>query len=73
MPSKLQRINVGDVVVRYLAGSLRMNLEVTDVTRDRIICGDWKFDRQTGAEIDDVLGWSPPPKQTGSYIVKEDS
>jgi hypothetical protein len=73
MPSNLQQVNVGDVVVRYLAGSLRMHLEVTDVTHDRIICGDWEFDRQTGAEIDDVLGWGPPPKQTGSYIVKENS
>lgn len=73
MPSRLQRVKVGDVVVRYLAGSIRRNLEVTDLTQEKIICGDWEFDRKTGAEIDDVLGWGPPPKRTGSYIVKEDS
>jgi len=50
-----------------------MELTVTEVTHDRIICGDWEFDRTTGAEIDDVLDWGPPPKSTGSYIVKEDS
>lgn len=70
---KLQDIKVGDVVTRYLAGELRLNLEVTDVTHDRIICGDWEFDRRTGAEIDDLLDWGPPPKRTGSYIIKEDS
>jgi hypothetical protein len=69
----LSRVNVGDVVVRYLAGELRMELTVTEVTHDRIICGDWEFDQTTGAEIDEVLGWGPPPKSTGSYIVKEDS
>lgn len=71
--SSLFQINVGDEVVRYLAGELRMELTVTEVTHDRIICGDWEFDRTTGAEIDDVLDWGPPPKSTGSYIVKEDS
>jgi len=50
-----------------------MELTVTEVTHDRIICGDWEFDQTTGAEIDEVLGWGPPPKSTGSYIVKEDS
>lgn len=71
--SSLFQVNGGDVVVRYLAGELRMELTVTEVTRDRIICGDWEFDRTTGAEIDEVLGWGSPPKSTGSYIVKEDS
>ena len=70
---KLQDIKVGDVGTRYLAGELRLNLEVTEVTHDRIICGDWEFDRRTGAEIDDLLDWGPPPKRTGSYIRKEDS
>jgi len=69
----LQRVKVGDVVTRYLAGSLKLILTVTEVTHDKIICGDWEFDRTTGAEIDDVLDWGPPPKGTGSYIVKEES
>jgi hypothetical protein len=69
----LQRVKIGDVVTRYLAGELRLRLTVTEVTPDKIICGDWEFDRATGAEIDDVLDWGPPPKGTGSYIVKEES
>jgi hypothetical protein len=69
----LYRVKVGDVVTRYLAGALKLRLAVTEVTQDKIICGDWEFDRTTGAEIDDVLDWGPPPKRTGSYIVKEDS
>jgi hypothetical protein len=70
---RLQHVKVGDTVTRYLAGELRHMLTVTDVTSDKIICVDWEFDRATGAEIDDVLDWGPPPKTTGSYIVKEDS
>ena len=70
---RLQQVKVGDTVTRYLAGELRHMLTVTDVTSDKIICADWEFDRATGAEIDDVLDWGPPPKATGSYIVKEDS
>ena len=30
---------------------------MTQLTADRIICGGWEFDRQTGAEIDEDLGW----------------
>jgi hypothetical protein len=61
------------VVTRYLAGALKLSLTVTEVTQDKIICGDWEFDRATGAEIDDALDWGPPPKGTGSYIVTEES
>jgi len=48
----------GDVVIRNMFG-IRMELYVTDVTNDRIICGDWEFDKKTGAEIDDMLSGSP--------------
>jgi hypothetical protein len=68
----LQQVKVGDTVARYLAG-LRLSLTVSELTRDKIVCGDWEFDRTTGAEIDDVLDWGPPPKSTGSYIVREES
>jgi len=61
-------IKVGDVVVRVLGGSVEMSLEVTSLSSDRIVCGDWEFDRTTGAEIDDYLNWGPPPKITGSYL-----
>jgi hypothetical protein len=61
------------MVTRYFAEERGFSLTVTEITSDRIICADWEFDRATGAEIDDVLDWGPPPKATGSYIVKEDS
>jgi hypothetical protein len=51
-----------------LAGEIAMELRVTEITEDRVICGAWEFDKRTGAEIDDDLGWGPPPKITGSYI-----
>lgn len=61
-------VKVGDRVVRMLAGSIPMELRVTDVTDKLILCGEWTFDRQTGAEVDEYLGWGPPPAYTGSYI-----
>jgi hypothetical protein len=70
-----ESISIGDVVQRNLCG-LIMELKVTDLTDDLIICGGtkeshggWWFDRHTGAEVDEELGWGPPPKMTGSYIV----
>lgn len=60
---------VGDTVLRMLAGSIPCELRVSEVTDERIICGGWEFDRMTGAEIDDDLGWGPPPKMTGSFLV----
>lgn len=59
----------GQTVRRMLAGCVPMDLVVTAVTPDRIICGDWEFDRATGAEIDDYLDWGPSPKFTGSYLL----
>lgn len=61
-------ITVGCSVTRYLCGSIPMCLRVTEVTDTEIICGAYKFDRNTGAEIDEDLDWGPPPKVTGSYI-----
>ncbi len=52
-----------------LGGVVPMRLLVADVTDTRIACaGGWEFDRATGAEIDDDLGWGPPPMATGSYL-----
>lgn len=60
-------VKVGDVVQRYLAGDVPfMELVVTDVDDSLVHCGDWTFDRQTGAEVDDVLGWGP--NGTGTYL-----
>lgn len=62
-------MKIGDKVTRMLAGIVPMELTITDLTKDRIICGAWEFDRATGAEIDDYLDFGPPPKITGSYLV----
>lgn len=49
---------VGDTVFRWFPEiSLPMELTVTAVTSNRIMCGDWEFDLLTGAEIDEFLGW----------------
>lgn len=63
---------VGKVVTRWLAGDMPMDFKITEVTDDRIICGDWTFDRATGAEIDEYLGWGPPPLMTGSFISEKE-
>lgn len=69
-------LKVGDKVTRILGDrdhELEMELEITKLTEDKIICGDWEFCRHTGAEIDDLLGWGPPPcLGTGSFIVLEE-
>lgn len=61
----LQGLQPGDKVQRML-GPVPMLLSVTRLTPDRVVCGSWEFDRQTGAEIDDELGWGP--QGTGSWI-----
>jgi hypothetical protein len=55
---KLLTIKPGDVVTRLLGGQVPMNVNVTAVTDDKIICGTWVFDRETGMEIDEQLGWT---------------
>jgi hypothetical protein len=51
-----------------------MELRVTEITADRIVCGCYEFDKATGAEIDEDLGWGPPPRyaMTGSFIKMPD-
>ncbi len=61
----LDGLRPGDPVHRWL-GPMPMKLKVTRVTRDRIICGAWEFDRLTGAEIDEEMGWGR--EGTGSWI-----
>ncbi len=67
----LEDIQVGGKVVRHIAGVIPMWLRVTRVTGSVIECSDWTFDRATGAEIDDDLGWGPPPRMTGSFITED--
>lgn len=61
----LQDVKVGDTVTRNLCG-MEMELKVTEITENRIICGSWEFDKKSGAEIDEELGWGPT--MTGSFI-----
>lgn len=62
-------MKVGDKVTRWLAGSIPMELTVTAIEGDRFMCGDYTFDMKTGAEIDEDLGWGPPPApMTGSFV-----
>jgi hypothetical protein len=41
-----------------------MQLKITAITEDRIICGAWEFNKITGAEIDDDF----PSMIAGSFI-----
>jgi hypothetical protein len=55
-----------------LAGEIPMSLLVTDVDELLIHCGGpqgWKFDRETGMEVDEDIGWGPHFGITGSYLV----
>ncbi len=59
---------VGDVINRMLARTIPMKLRVTDVDDTLIHTGGgWTFDRATGAEVDEDLGWGPLT-HTGSFI-----
>lgn len=64
--SGFENVKKGDKVTRMLAGSLPMELVVTDVTDDRIHCGSWIFSRRNGAEIDEDLDWNE--EHTGSFL-----
>ena len=49
------KIEVDTVVKRMLAGEVPMDLIVTEITDNKIICGAWEFDKHTGNEIDDFF------------------
>jgi hypothetical protein len=65
-----EHVKIGNVVSRLMGGEIEMKLKVTNVTETTIICGSWVFDRRTGAEIDEELDWGPPPKLTGSFLMR---
>lgn len=64
----LTQLRVGDTVERWLAGEVPMLLKVTAIGDGMIYCGAWIFDRKTGGEIDEDLGWNGV--DTGSFITK---
>lgn len=68
VPYNGREIKVGMVVTRVLAGVVTMPLEVTEVTSRFVTCDWWHFDRATGAEVDEELGWDT--KRTGSVLTE---
>jgi hypothetical protein len=67
MEREKQKLKVGDVVTRLLAGIIPMQLKVTEITENEIVCGAWKFHPATGGEIDEDLDWDGVVR-TGSRI-----
>lgn len=66
--TKLLLVKAGDEVTRVLAGVLKMPMKVSEVTKNEILtAGGWKFNRDTGLEIDEDLGWDGITT-TGSYL-----
>lgn len=66
-------VKVGDRVYRVMGGVAApikppsMSLKVSAVTETEIVCGPWRFNRETGGEIDEELGWDGV-RITGSII-----
>jgi hypothetical protein len=59
-------MGIGDTVIRKFHGGYSMKLKIINIDENFIYCGPWKFDKKTGAEIDEELGWNN--KGTGSFI-----
>lgn len=64
----LANLKPGDKVVRMLSGVVPLPLKITSIDEDFIHCGDWKFDRATGAEVDEELRSGPQFGITLSYL-----
>jgi len=64
-----EHIKPGDQVTRLICGTMPMELKVTKVDDKLIHCGPWTFDRVTGGEVDEDLGWTA--HQTGSVLKRE--
>lgn len=61
-----EHVKEGDTVTRMICGTMPMKLKVTKVDDKLIHCGAWTFDRVTGGEVDEDLGWTA--YQTGSVL-----
>jgi len=69
-PKDFYAVQAGFRVHRLMAGSIPMTLTVTKVTEQLIVCGGgWTFDRRTGIEVDEELGWGVDYGITGSQLV----
>jgi hypothetical protein len=64
-------VKAGDTVSRIL-GDAPMELIVTEVDEQFIYCGPvgvgWKFDRETGIEVDEEISWGLEFGVVGSYL-----
>lgn len=70
-------VQVGDTVVRMLAGIVRMEMKVVLVSDKFIYTGSpddagWKFERNTGFEYDPEIGSGTEFGSVASFLVKED-
>jgi hypothetical protein len=73
-----RHLKPGDRVTRMLAGTLPMEMQVTQnedgvitcaaVEGDVLIHAGWTFNADNGGEIDADLGWDPPRTPTGSIL-----
>lgn len=64
-----EHIKPGDQVTRLICGTMPMELNVTRVDDKLIHCGPWTFDRVTGGEVDEDLGWTA--YSSGSVLKRE--
>lgn len=82
----ITQLRPGDTAIRLLAGQIPMWMRVLRVAADVLHCAPaqmtarvairqnliWTFDRATGVEIDDSLGWGPAYGISGSFLVAND-
>lgn len=66
-------VQPGDTVVRLLAERVEMELLVDKVDEQLIHCGAWTFDRVTGIEEDEELGWGVKFGASGSRLIESTS
>lgn len=67
--SSFAYLQPGDTAIRLLAGRIPTEITIKTVTDDLIIsdCG-WEFDRTTGFEIDEELGFTPATGVIASFL-----
>lgn len=65
---KLSQLKAGDTIDRIMGPGLVVPLIISKIDEKLIHCGPWKFDKLSGAEVDEELGWGPEFGQTGSWI-----
>lgn len=61
-----QSRSVGDLVRVQTSPIMSTELLVTEMTPEFIVCGDRKFSKNTGAEVDERRNWTET--RTGAYL-----